>query len=348
MRPQADGLTGLLAAAVDPEAGEALSALGGQPLVVVETDDAEALATVFGELRSGAPILVGIDPGGRLPQGVAGLFDILLTSADRPPAPWVGVGLDGMAAAIADLGVTARACPAAAAVFATVLRLGDALDFEGALAVESLAYSALLGGSEFRAWRTARPARERLAVDGPLLRLERRDDTTIITLARPQARNPIGARMRDELTEALRLVRLDPSMTRVELRGEGACFSAGGDLDEFGQAQDLGLAHVIRTQRSVARLVRGIGDRLSVFIQGAAIGGGIEIAAAAATVIADPAAVFRLPEVGMGLIPGAGGTATLPRRIGRHRTCFMGLTCRDIAADQALDWGLVDRLEPVR
>lgn len=348
MSPQADGLAQVLAAAVDPEGGEALSALGGAPLVVVETADAQALAAVAAELRSGAPILVGIDAEGRLPPGVAGLFDILLTTASRPPAPWVGVGPDGMAGAIADLRGTVGACPAAAAVFATVLRLGDALDFEGALAVESLAYSALLGGKEFRAWRQARPARERAGGEGPLLRLDRHDDTMVITLARPQARNPIGARMRDELTETLRMVRLDPSMTRVELRGEGACFSAGGDLDEFGQAQDLGLAHVIRTQRSVARLVRGIGERLSVFVQGAAIGGGIEIAAAAATVIADPQAVFRLPEVGMGLIPGAGGTASLPCRIGRHRTCFMGLSCRDIAAGQALDWGLVDRLEPVR
>lgn len=348
MPPQADGLAQVLAAAVDPEGGEALSALGGAPLVMVAVEDAGVLAAVSAELRSGAPILVGIDVAGRLPRGVADQFDILLTTADRPPAPWVGVGPDGMAAAIAELRATAGACPAAAAVFATVLRLGDTLDFEGALAVESLAYSALLGGIEFRAWRQARPARERATTEGPLLRLERFDDTMIITLARPQARNPIGARMRDELTEALRMIRLDPSMTRVELRGEGACFSAGGDLDEFGQAQDLGLAHVIRTQRSVARLVRGLGDRLSVFVQGAAIGGGIEIAAAAATVVADPAAVFRLPEVGMGLIPGAGGTASLPRRIGRHRTCFMGLSCRDIAADEALDWGLVDRLEPVR
>jgi enoyl-CoA hydratase/carnithine racemase len=347
MRPQADPLAGLLAAAFDPEGGEVLSALGGEPLAVVDAGEAGTLASLSGELRTGAPILVGVDAEGRLPEALPDLFDILLTSADRPPAPWVGVGREGMAKAISDLRATVRACPVAAAVFATVLKLGDSLDFDGALAVESLAYSALLGGREFRAWREARPARARMANDAPPLRLERRDDAMVITLSRPEARNPIGARMRDELTGALRLVRLDPSMTRVELRGEGPCFSAGGDLDEFGQAQDLALAHVIRTQRSVARLAREIGARLTVFVQGAAVGGGIEIAAAVETVVADPAAVFRLPEVGMGLIPGAGGTASLPRRIGRHRTCFMGLSGRDISAEQALDWGLVDRLEPV-
>ncbi len=170
----------------------------------------------------------------------------------------------------------------------------------------------------------------------------------MITLARPAARNAIGARLRDDLTAALRLARLDPSIARIELRGDGPCFSAGGDLDEFGQASDLAMAHVIRTQRSPVRLVDELGERLTVFVQGAAVGGGVEIASAASRVIAEPGALFRLPEVGMGLIPGAGGTASLPRRIGRHRTCFMGLSGLDIDAATALAWGLVDAVGPVR
>lgn len=348
MRPPAEALSDLLAAAVDAEAGEALSALGGRPLAVVAVQDAGVLRTAAGDLRAGAPILVGVDEAGAAPDDVDDIFDILLTTAERPPRPWVGVGPDGMAKALSDIEGTATRSPVAAAVFATVLRMGDKPDFEGALTLESLAYSTLLGGRDFRTWRAGRPARARAISAGPLVRLERHDEVCVITLARPEARNAIGARLRDELTDALRLARLDPSMTRVELRGEGPCFSAGGDLDEFGQAGDLALAHIIRTQRSPARLVDGLGDRIRVFIQGAAIGGGIEIAAAAGDVVADPRAVFRLPEVGMGLIPGAGGTASLPRRIGRHRTCFMGLSGRDIDAATALDWRLADRLEPVR
>ena len=347
MRPRAEALSELLAAAVDAEGAETLSALGGRPLSVVAVDDGAAVRAAAADLRAGAPILVGVDEAGVIPDGVIDVFDILLTTAPGPPRPWVGVSAGGMAEALSAIDATAARCPAAAAVFATVLRLGDQLDFEGALTLESLAYSALLGGRDFRAWRAARPARDRQAADGPLVRLERHDEVCVITLARPGARNAIGARLRDELTDALRLARLDPSMTRVELRGEGPCFSAGGDLDEFGQAGDLALAHIIRTQRSPVRLVDGLGDRVQVFIQGAAIGGGIEIAAAARAIVADPGAVFRLPEVGMGLIPGAGGTASVPRRIGRHRTCFMGLSGWDIDAGRALDWGLVDRLEPV-
>ncbi|WP_332772149.1 enoyl-CoA hydratase/isomerase family protein [Phenylobacterium sp.] len=345
MPPPADAI---LAAALDPEGGEALSALGGEPLVVVSVEDSGRLRQAAASLRAGAPILVGVDEAGRTPDGVADVFDIVLTTAVQPPRPWVSVGDRGVESVLSALRGTVQGNPAAAAVFATVLRLGDQLDFEGALTLESLAYSALLGGADFRTWRAGRPVRQRPVSDTPQVRLERRDDALVITLARPEARNAVGARLRDELTQALRLARLDPSVARVELRGEGPTFSAGGDLDEFGQAADLALAHIIRTQRSPVRLADELGERLTVFVQGAAIGGGIEIAAAAASLVADPGALFRLPEVGMGLIPGAGGTASLPRRIGRHRTCFMGLSGFDIDAREALAWGLIDRLEPVR
>ena len=347
MWSRADGPGAILAAAIDLDAGEDLSALGGDPLLAIAVEDVGQLREAAGGLRAGAPILVGVDESGDTPAGAADVFDILLTTAARPPRPWVAAGPLGIEGALSLLRNTTATCPTASAVFATVLRLGDQLDFEGALTLESLAYSTLLGGREFRAWRAANPPRSRKTDDAALVRLRRDGEVCVITLTRPAARNAIGARLRDELTQALRLVRLDPSLTRVELRGEGACFSAGGDLDEFGQAGDLALAHIIRTQRSPAWLADQVGHRLTVYIQGAAIGGGIEIAAAAASVTADPGAVFRLPEVGMGLIPGAGGTASLPRRIGRHRTCFMGLSGLDVDAEAARGWGLVDRLEPV-
>lgn len=344
MRSLADGLGALLAAAVDAEAGEDLSALG-HPLVAVDVADAPAVLQAAAGLRTGAPILVGVDHSGRAPDGLAGVFDILLTTAQNPPRPWVQV--DRLEDAVGRLRATVAKAPVASAVFVTVLRLGDQLDFEGALAVESLAYSTLLAGEEFRAWRTGRPARARPTSAAPRVRTTRDNDRLVITLDRPESRNAIGAATRDELTDALRLARLDPSITAVELRGAGAVFSAGGDLDEFGRAGDLALAHIIRNQRSPARLTRELGSRLTVFIQGAAIGGGIEIAAAAARIVADADAVFRLPEVTMGLIPGAGGTASLPPRIGRHRTAFMGLSGLDIPADLALAWGLVNHLAPV-
>ena len=78
------------------------------------------------------------------------------------------------------------------------------------------------------------------------------------------------------------------------------------------------------------------------------MGAGIEIAAFASRIVAGPDTTIRLPEVGMGLIPGAGGTASIPRRIGRHRTAYLALTDVSIDAGTAAAWGLVDELAPAR
>ena len=152
--------------------------------------------------------------------------------------------------------------------------------------------------------------------------------------------------MRDQLVDAFELVAADDSIREVHLRGDGDGFCAGGDLDEFGQAAgDPAAAHAIRVEQSAARLVHQLGGRAGARLHGACVGAGIEIPAAAARITATHDASFRLPEVSMGLIPGAGGTASIPRRIGRERTCFMALSGRAIDAATALDWGLVDALE---
>jgi enoyl-CoA hydratase/carnithine racemase len=62
-------------------------------------------------------------------------------------------------------------------------------------------------------------------------------------------------------------------------------------------------------------------------------------------VLARPGAFFRLPEVSMGLIPGAGGTASIPRRVGRQRACYMAVSGVDIDVGAALRWGLVDAVD---
>jgi enoyl-CoA hydratase/carnithine racemase len=273
-------------------------------------------------------------------------FDILLSDDLDASKPWVGLSAEALDVAIAELSGVSMRCGIAAGVAAQVLRTSESLDFEAALVVESLAYSALLGGREFKEWRTERPVRKPPS-EGSRVRLERLDDGILgIALGRAQARNAFDARMRDELVEALEFALIDPDQAPVELTGDGPAFSAGGDLDEFGTATDLALAHAIRVAQSPARLVHRLGARLTARVHGACVGAGIEVPAAAARVVATPDAWFRLPEVAMGLIPGAGGTASIPRRIGRHRACYMALTGRDIDAATALAWGLVDAVEP--
>jgi enoyl-CoA hydratase/carnithine racemase len=101
---------------------------------------------------------------------------------------------------------------------------------------------------------------------------------------------------------------------------------------------------LIRTTRSPALLLSRVASRVTVEIHGACVGAGIEIAALAGRVVATTDTRVRLPEVGMGLIPGAGGTASLPRRIGRHRTAWLGLGGGWLDAATAFAWGLVDEV----
>jgi len=131
---------------------------------------------------------------------------------------------------------------------------------------------------------------------------------------------------------------------RLRLRGNGPAFCAGGDLREFGLTSDPSTAHAIRMLRSPGRLLAQCADRAEITLHGACVGAGIELPAFAGQLNARPDASLRLPEVAMGLIPGAGGTVSISRRCGRQRTAFLALTGRAVDAPTAHSWGLVDRL----
>ena len=171
-------------------------------------------------------------------------------------------------------------------------------------------------------------------------------DVLRVTLNRPERHNAYGRELRDALVAALDLALLDDTLTEVVLSGNGPSFCSGGDLGEFGVSRDLDTAHLIRTRAGAALPLHKLRDRVTVRLHGNCIGAGIELPAFASRVVADPGAVFRLPELGMGLIPGAGGTVSVPRRIGRWRTLHLVLTGCPLTAERALDWGLVDELSP--
>jgi hypothetical protein len=289
-------------------------------------------------------VCVGVDRHGAPRVATPEAFDILLTTSPDAPRPWVSV--DDLDEALERLRGEVERQPVAAAVAAQVLRATLRLSFADALGLESLAYSMLLASSGFRAWRAATPARKR--AEGPASRvlIEAGGGTLTVRLNRPARRNAFDAAMRDALAEALVFALEHPDTPSVVLCGEGPAFSAGGDLDEFGQAQDVGAAHLIRTLRSPAALTHKLGDRITARLNGACVGAGIEVPAASARVTAAPGSFFRLPEVSMGLIPGAGGTASIPRRIGRHRAAWMAISGADIDLSTALAWGLVDAEEP--
>jgi enoyl-CoA hydratase/carnithine racemase len=235
--------------------------------------------------------------------------------------------------------------PLAALALVQLLRHGAKLDIEGALMAESLVYSTLQSGPEFARWLAERSPPARWArPSGPAVLVERSGSRLALTLNRPAKRNAFSAEMRDALAEALQLVLADPSLEEVVLRGAGPAFCSGGDLDEFGTLPDPATAHAIRSTRNAARLLAACGNRVRAEIHGACIGAGIELPAFTGHVVAARDAFVQLPEVAMGLVPGAGGTASLPRRIGRQRTAWLALTGARLDAETALRWGLVDEL----
>jgi enoyl-CoA hydratase/carnithine racemase len=102
------------------------------------------------------------------------------------------------------------------------------------------------------------------------------------------------------------------------------------------------VAHEIRTTRSPGLLLDALGDKCVARVHGACVGAGIELPAFCRRVEAAADATFQLPEVAMGLIPGAGGTASIPRRIGRQRTAYLAVSGKTIDARTAHRIGLVD------
>lgn len=310
---------------------------GDGPMLVVE-------AAQVPPRRPHGAIVVAVDRAGSLPAVADDVCDAMVTVVPEAPAPWVSVPPARLEAQLETVRRAVAGAPAAASVLAQVVRITESLGFDEALSVESLAYSTLLGGGEFATWLASRKAAS--ASSRPTVRYERDGDVVTLTLDDPPSRNAISAAMRDALCEALTNTSEDPSEPRLVLRGAGRCFSTGGALPEFGSAHDLALAHAVREERSPARLLHALGDRAEVRLHGACVGSGIEIAAAASRRVGAPDTFVQLPELRMGLIPGAGGTVTLPRAVGRHRTAWLALGGFRLGARQALDWGLLDAIEP--
>jgi len=281
-------------------------------------------------------------PGG-LPVVVAWEGDRL--GGDGPEAADLVVGRDDREALVGSV----ERCPLAATSLAVLLRGLPGTEAEVALGLESATYSMLQSGPEFAQWRTSTahraPSDATDAAD--TVQIDRQGAQLTIWLNRPGRHNAITSRLRDELTEALRLPLVDDSIERVVLRGRGRSFCSGGDLGEFGTFTDPASAHHVRLARSPARLLYRLRARLHAHIHGATLGGGLEWAAFAGRITAAPDTVVGLPETGLGLIPGAGGTVSVSRRIGRQRTAALALTDRRLDAHTALDWGLVDEIVDV-
>jgi enoyl-CoA hydratase/carnithine racemase len=269
--------------------------------------------------------------------------DVLLTAGDEGGSRgWVHA--DDLDAAVRTIIGAGEATPGAAVTLAQLLRVSATMPIAGAVVAESFAYSMLLAGSEFAAWLAAQPARRHHVDEEPVLVGTDADGTITITMNRPAVHHAYDAATRDALVDVLRGLTALPDPPRVVLRSDGPSFGSGGDLSEFGTTRDPVRAHAIRTARSAGLLLHSLGT-VTARVQGACIGAGIELPAFCHRVVASADATFRLPEVAMGLIPGAGGTASITARVGRHRTAYLALSGATLSATGAHRWGLVDAIE---
>jgi 3-hydroxyacyl-CoA dehydrogenase len=163
------------------------------------------------------------------------------------------------------------------------------------------------------------------------------DGILLVCIANPPV-NAASADVRAGLFEALARARQSPDITAVVITGAGRTFVGGADIREFGKpAVEPGLPAV------VAR-IEAMDKPIIAAINGPALGGGCEIALACHYRIAGEAAKLGLPEVKLGIVPGAGGTQRLPRLVGLARAAELIASGRLLSADEALACGLVDRI----
>ena len=174
---------------------------------------------------------------------------------------------------------------------------------------------------------------------------EKKDSIAYITLNRPNVLNTYNTRMRDQLYQVLSAIRYDTEIRSVVLKGAGErAFCAGADLSEFLTAPSPTIARQVRWERDIWGLFLSCPRPIIAALHGYVLGDGIEMALCCNIRIASDDAQFGLPELGLGILPAAGGTQTLPRVVGRAKAMEMMLTGTRMSAKEALDIGLVNRV----
>ena len=176
---------------------------------------------------------------------------------------------------------------------------------------------------------------------------EKLDGIGYVTLNRPQVLNAYNLQMRDELYQVLGAIEDDPEVRVAIFKGAGEkAFCAGADLSEFLTAPSPVIARQVRWERDVWGLFLSITRPLIAAMHGYVLGDGIEIALCCDLRLASEDARFGMPEPGLGIIPAAGGSQTLPRTIGGAKALEVLFTGRWLKADEAYRLKLVNKVVP--
>jgi enoyl-CoA hydratase len=177
--------------------------------------------------------------------------------------------------------------------------------------------------------------------------IDRDAATLIITLNRPTVMNALDAATLDELHHAVEGAGADPAVRAVVITGAGQkAFAAGADIKELSSASPVWASEHARRGQVAFDAIERLGKPVIAAVNGVALGGGCELAAACTLRIAADTARFGQPEVNLGLIPGFGGSQRLARLVGRGRALELLLTGDTVGAEDALRIGLVNRVVP--
>ena len=174
---------------------------------------------------------------------------------------------------------------------------------------------------------------------------EIKEKVGVITLYRPKAMNALNGELMTELMDALTTFDADEEIGAIVITGNERIFAAGADISQMAE-----MSAVEMFKDSFVELFDGIRDikkPIIAAVSGYALGGGCELAMSCDMIIASEKAKFGQPEINLGVIPGAGGTQRLTRAVGKAIAMEMVLNNRTLSAQEALDFGLINRVYPV-
>lgn len=171
------------------------------------------------------------------------------------------------------------------------------------------------------------------------------DRVAILSVERPEALNALNADLLFELGVAFELAEADLEVRALIITGSGRAFVAGADISALNKlADNFAGREASLAGQDVMNSLAALPFPTIAAVNGFALGGGLELALAADLRVASKDAKLGLPEVGLGLIPGYGGTQRLPRLIGQGRALDLIMTGRHVGAEEALQLGLVNRV----
>lgn len=167
-----------------------------------------------------------------------------------------------------------------------------------------------------------------------------------VTINRPDKLNALNDELLNELAEVFKQVTIDESVRGCIVTGGEKAFVAGADIKELRGLNEHHGRMKSQKGQQIFQSIEDIRKPIIALVNGYALGGGAELAMACHLRIATRQAVFGLPEIGLGLIPGYGGTQRLPRLVGQAKALELILTGKQISAEQALQLGLVNTVVP--